>query len=165
MKNIKLSDEIKPLFQSQVIIKGKNNELYVTMSSTELPDTIATLCANNFELVSLFCAQNFDGYLGFTLFYIFEKSGIEEVLGIKVPLVGGKASSIAKAYPSACWYEREITDGFGIQFEGAFDTRPLFLHETYPEGFHPLLKSFKNDKIKTQTPRDEYQSQCACPSK
>jgi formate hydrogenlyase subunit 5 len=156
MKNTKLIDEINQLFQSQIIVEGKNNEFYVSMSATELPDTIAVLCANNFELVSLFCVQNFEGHLGFMLFYIFEKSGIEEVLAIQVPLIGDKASSIARTYPSASWYEREITDGFGIQFEGAFDTRPLFLHETYPEGFHPLLKSFKNGKIKTQTPCEEY---------
>jgi formate hydrogenlyase subunit 5 len=157
MKNIRLREAINQMFQSQLIVEGKNSELYVSMYAAELPETIAMLCANNFELVSLFCAQNFDRHLGFTLFYVFEKSGVEEVLVLQVSLNGGEVPSIAKVYPSACWYEREVADGFGIQFEGAFDTRRLFLHETYPEGFHPLLKSFKNAKIGTQTPRDEYQ--------
>ena len=40
-----------------------------------------------------------------------------------------------------------MPDGFGVEFEGAFDTRRLFLHETYPEDFHPLKKSFRNAPV------------------
>ncbi len=81
-----------------------------------------------------------------------------EILVLQVPLGGNQAASISKTCPSACWYEREITDGFGVRFQGAFDTRRLFLHENYPSDFHPLLKSFKNGKIKTQPPecQNEY---------
>ncbi len=70
------------------------------------------------------------------------------------------ATSIASIYPSASWFERECRDGFGIEFEGAFDTRRLFLHETYPEDFHPLKKAFRNAPIVTKDtvdPADEYQ--------
>ena len=94
-------------------------------------------------------AQNFNGNEGFTLFYVFEKAEYKQILVIQTDLGGNQAVSIAKTYPSACWYEREVTDGFGIEFQGAYDTRRLFLHETYPIGFHPLLKSFKNGKIPT----------------
>ena len=103
-----------------------------------------------FELISLFCVEDF-AEKGFTLFYAFEKTGFEQILVLQSTLPGNQAISIAKTFPSACWYEREVTDGFGIEFQGAFDTRRLFLHETYPDGFHPLLKSFKNGKIETST--------------
>jgi formate hydrogenlyase subunit 5 len=126
--------------------EGKNNELYVSISAQELQKAIPFLSSNSFELVSLFCVQDFNGR-GFTLFYVFEKAEFKQALVIQTDLGGNTASSIAKTYPSACWYEREVTDGFGIEFQGAYDTRRLFLHETYPVGFHPLLKSFKNGKI------------------
>ena len=141
----------------QRVVNGLNNELYLPIDEAKLQDTIKRLSENNFELLSLFCAQNFNGE-GFTLFYAFEKAGFQEIPVLQVTLSSSKATSIAKAYASACWYEREITDGFGIEFTDAYDKRRLFLHETYPKNFHPLLKSFQNGPIETQTPssEDEY---------
>lgn len=143
-----LKEEINQIFGEAEIVEGKNSELYLSLSGIELQKAIPTLSEHKFELVSLFCAQNFDRE-GFTLFYIFEKAGIPQTLILQTHLEGKEAVSIARTYGSACWYEREVTDGFGITFQGAYDTRRLFLHETYPEGFHPLLKSFRNSKIQT----------------
>lgn len=143
-----LKEQVQRMMGPFEAVEGKNNELYVSISAQELQKAIPFLSSNGFELASLFCAQDFNG-LGFTLFYVFEKVGFKQVLVIQTDLGGNEAVSIAKTYASACWYEREVTDGFGVQFQGAYDTRRLFLHETYPEGFHPLLKSFKNGKIPT----------------
>jgi formate hydrogenlyase subunit 5 len=130
---------------------GLKDELYLPLSETDLQTTICVLNQNSFELVSLFCVENF-AQNGFTLFYAFEVVGFEQILVLQTALNGNQAVSIAKTYPSACWYEREITDGFGIEFQGAFDKRRLILHETYPLDFHPLLKSFKKGQIETETP-------------
>ncbi|MGD6806781.1 MAG: NADH-quinone oxidoreductase subunit C [Candidatus Bathyarchaeia archaeon] len=146
--NTAFKEEIIKQFGQVDCVEGKNKELYVPIPEAELQKTIAVLQGSSFELVSLFCAQNFNAE-GFTLFYVFEKLGFEEILVLQCHLNGNEAPSIAKTYPSACWYEREVTDGFGVQFQGAFDTRRLFLHETYSADFHPLLKSFKNSKITT----------------
>lgn len=135
-------------------VEGRNNELYVSIAATELQKAIPFLSSNGFELASLFCAQNL-GSNGFTLLYVFEKAGFQQTLVFQTYLESNEAVSIAKTYPSACWYEREISDGFGVRFRKAFDTRRLFLHETYPEDFHPLLKSFKNGKIETATPNGQ----------
>jgi Ni,Fe-hydrogenase III large subunit/Ni,Fe-hydrogenase III component G len=152
-----LKEQVERMMGAFESVEGKNNELYVSISAQELQKAIPFLSSNGFELASLFCVQDFNG-LGFTLFYVFEKVGFKQVLVIQTDLGGNEAVSIAKTYPSACWYEREVTDGFGITFQGAYDTRRLFLHETYPEGFHPLLKSFKNSKIRTveSTEQNEY---------
>ena len=149
-----LKEQVEKMMGTFEAIEGKNNELYVSISAQELQKAIPFLSSNGFELVSLFCVQDFNG-LGFTLFYVFEKVGFKQVLIIQTDLGGNEAVSIAKTYASACWYEREVTDGFGIEFQGAYDTRRLFLHETYPEGFHPLLKSFKNSKIRTAESNEE----------
>ena len=143
-----LREEIAKMLGQFVAVEGKNNELYVPLTAAELQKAIPFLSSNGFELVTLFCTQNPTSNV-FTLFYVFEKIGFQQVLVFQTWLEGNEAISIAKTYPSACWYEREVTDGFGIQFQGAFDKRKLFLHEEYPEGFHPLLKSFKNSKIAT----------------
>ena len=146
-----LNQEIEKLFgQKLASIEGLNSDIYLPIDQVELQKTIRAMDENGFEIISLFCVEDF-AEKGFTLFYAFEKMGFEQILILQSSLGGNQAVSIAKTFPSACWYEREVTDGFGIEFQGAFDNRRLILHETYPNGFHPLLKSFKNGKIETST--------------
>ena len=145
-----LNIELEKIFGKKLeIAEGSNSELHLKIDKNEVQKAINCLCENSFEIVVLFCAENFLEP-GFTLFYVFEKDGYDEILVLQYLLEGKNAVSIAKVFPSACWYEREITDGFGVEFSGAFDKRRLFLHESYPADFHPLLKSFKNGKIETQ---------------
>jgi Ni,Fe-hydrogenase III large subunit/Ni,Fe-hydrogenase III component G len=138
------------------ISAGSNNEQYVRIEEPEFASAVAHLATNKFVLVSLFCCEGFSASAAYTLFYVFERraSILVLVLGIN-----GRATSIASVYPAASWFERECTDGFGVAFDGAFDTRRLFLHETYPEGFHPLKKTFKNAPVVTKSsvdPSEEY---------
>ncbi len=138
------------------IRKGKNNELYIPLGEEEFLKAIPLLSENGFVLISLFCAQGFEESPDFTLFYVFRLNGSTDVF-VFMRHVRTETTSIATVFPSACWYEREIRDGFGIEFTDAFDKRRLFLHEAYPEGFHPLLKSFKNGKIEAvQNPEEAY---------
>lgn len=136
------------------LVEGCNGELYAAIARTELEPTVKSLHEAGFELVSLFCAENFE-QSGFTLFYAFEKGGHDELLVLQVPLDGKTAPSIAGTFPSACWYEREVHDGFGIVFDSSFDKRRLFLHEAYPDGFHPLLKSVKNHPMTAKNKVEE----------
>jgi len=110
------------------------------------------LSADGYELICLFCADGFEGRAGYTLFYAFEKRGYAGVFIFAVPLRNDMGISVAGLYPSACWYEREIKDGFGVGFAGAFDERRLFLHDPYPEEFHPLRKEFVNREISPEKP-------------
>ncbi len=139
-----------------LISKGKNNELYIPFGEEEFLKTVPVLSQKGFVLISLFCVQGFEGSPGFTLFYVFRRRGFTDVFAF-MRHVRTETTSIAMIFPSACWYEREIRDGFGVEFTDAFDKRRLFLHEAYPEGFHPLLKSFKNGKIQAvQNPEEAY---------
>jgi formate hydrogenlyase subunit 5 len=141
--------------QSQ-IIRLDNNEIYIFQGEEEFLKTVPVLSQKGFVLISLFCVQNFEGNFDFTLFYAFRLKGFNEIFTF-IRHVLAETTSIATIFPSACWYEREIRDGFGIEFTNAFDKRRLFLHEVYPENFHPLIKSFKNGKIQTvENPEETY---------
>ncbi|HWQ48739.1 MAG TPA: NADH-quinone oxidoreductase subunit C [Methanosarcina sp.] len=138
------------------IRRGKNNEFYIPLTEEKFLKIVPALSDKGFVLISLFCVQDFEENPVFTLFYIFRLNGYIDVFAF-MRQVGREATSIATVFPSACWYEREIRDGFGIEFTDAFDKRRLFLHEAYPEGFHPLLKSFKNGKIQAvENPEEAY---------
>ena len=52
------------------------------------------------------------------------------------------AQSIAFTHPAAIWFERKISDDFGIRFPDAFDRRPLLHHERFAKGVHPMRKDF-----------------------
>lgn len=64
--------------------------------------------------------------------------------------------SVARIFSCAILFEREISDGFGISFLNSYDQRRLFLHEAYPEDFHPLRHSFINHSIIPRLNPDPY---------
>ena len=138
---------------------GKGRHVYLPVDEVSFKDAVSSLSRPDVALIDLFCAENFEGHKGFTLFYVFEKRGAANLLILRRPLRSDTATSIAEAFPSACWFERKVTDGFGVEFNNAFDKRRLFLHEMYPDGFHPMLKSFKNQPVQTRQtvpPEEEY---------
>lgn len=53
---------------------------------------------------------------------------------------GQKLASTSDIFQASCWYEREIYDMFGIEFEGAQDMRRILTDYGF-EG-HPLRKDF-----------------------
>ena len=129
------------------LLNARENEIYLRLSETGFEDATPALAERKFSLIGLFCAEAFEKKSGFTLFYVFKQAGRAPVL-VLVREAEKKVSSVAEIFPSASWFEREIRDGFGLDFAGALDTRRLFLHECYPEGFHPLRKAFKNGPIR-----------------
>jgi formate hydrogenlyase subunit 5 len=50
--------------------------------------------------------------------------------------------TITDKYPAAIWFERKISDDFGIAFGGRFDRRALLHHERFPKDVYPMRKSF-----------------------
>jgi formate hydrogenlyase subunit 5 len=122
-------------------------ETYLPVSEEEFRDLVPLLPGAGVLLIGLFAVENFAGKSGFTLFYVLEKRGSRNIVVLQLSLPNSLATSIAEYFPSAGWFEREIRDGFGIEFHNAFDKRRLFLHEPYPADFHPLRKSFKNQAL------------------
>lgn len=124
------------------------SNLSLSLDEAEFPKIITSLSSANFVLSCIFAMET----KGIKLFYVFEKSGYKDFLILDIHLFKGKIPSIAQMFPIACLYEREIRDGFGVDFEGSTDDRRLFLHECYPLNFHPLNKSFKGGAVKMKEP-------------
>jgi formate hydrogenlyase subunit 5 len=122
-------------------------DTYIPIPYADFKQIIPFLPELDIVLIGLFCVENFEQHSGFTLFYVFEKRGSRNLVILQRALPGAESESIAEYFPSAGWFEREIRDGFGIEFPDAFDKRRLFLHEAYPRSFHPLQKSFLNQDI------------------
>ncbi len=68
------------------------------------------------------------------------------ILRIKVPVgeEDPRVPSVTKIYPAANWFEREVYDMFGIEFDGHPDLRRILLYDEF-EG-HPLRKDYPFDR-------------------
>ncbi|HEY6003510.1 MAG TPA: NADH-quinone oxidoreductase subunit C, partial [Anaeromyxobacter sp.] len=64
--------------------------------------------------------------------------------------------SLSGAIPAASWHEREAQDLFGVVFGGHPDPRPLVVHDGWPEGLHPLRKSFDASRRPPVSPAEEF---------
>ena len=145
-----------PSFADERITEGPAHESYVPVEEQEFMLVAETLALHKYVLIGLFACEGFSDRAPCSLFSVFERR--EHIL-VLIRDVNGHASSVAGLFPSASWFERECQDGFGIRFDGAFDTRRLFLHEIYPDEFHPLKKSFRNQPPEVKTtisPEREY---------
>ncbi len=138
-----LSEELKKIAPKLKLEEKYQDQLYSEIAQEDFMQTMKAFAEKQFQLISLFCVEKFEGQQGYCLLYAFEKQVYPEILVLK-RRISSKASSIALLFPSACWYEREIQDGFGILFEDLFDSRRLFLHEAFPKDFYPLRKNTEN---------------------
>ncbi|MFA5267134.1 MAG: NADH-quinone oxidoreductase subunit C, partial [Methanoregula sp.] len=143
-------------FTDERIVNGPGNEYYITIGDREFMPAAESLSLRKFVLIGLFAVEGFSSRAPLSLLSVFERK--QHIL-VLIRDVSGSAVSLASLFPSASWFERECQDGFGIAFEGTFDTRRLFLHEIYPDGFHPLQKAFRNQPVQVKSevsPEREY---------
>jgi len=155
-------DELKKTFKAELLVRNmpeaQGGVAYLRVGQKSVLDIMIALEEKGVVLIALFAVENFEGE-GANLLYVFERRGAAQLMTLVVALKERRAISIAEHFPNACYFEREIADGFGIEFDRAFDKRRLFLHEVYPDGFHPLLKSFRNKPLAldlSKPSKDEY---------
>lgn len=113
---------------------------------SELPEAAKRLSAEGTHpLTAMFGRdeRRDENVKGLSIYCVFENTGTHEMEALKAVFKEGEPyrfPTLTYVLPAAAWYEREIQDMFGIVPEGHPDPRPLVLHESFPEGFHPLLK-------------------------
>ncbi|HHS93612.1 MAG TPA: hydrogenase, partial [Campylobacterales bacterium] len=79
----------------------------------------------------------------FEIITVYDERVVKERLNKQNPLL----ISISKEYPAATWFERKISDDFGISMLYSTDDRPLIHHESFPKNIYPMRKSFQQHSI------------------
>ena len=131
----KFSNKITKTFQN-------NNEMHFNAELNDMPEICDYVYKNlNARLATMICSDEQKNGGGFVIRYVFEK---DTAFIFIIVSTGHDFSfpSIALHIPAAALYEREIKDMFGLIPTGNPDTRPLVLHEHWPEGIFPLRKEF-----------------------
>jgi len=75
----------------------------------------------------------------FVLIYHFDFDGELLNVHVRIPKAIASLLSISEIYPAADFYEREVSEMFGIVFEGARRER-LLLPDDWPSGEYPLRR-------------------------
>jgi Ni,Fe-hydrogenase III large subunit/Ni,Fe-hydrogenase III component G len=127
------------------------NEIHVDARSNEDIPELCFYVRDELKgrLATMICSDERRVSGGFVLRYVFGIGDGEDLFVIVTARVyegGGRSPtfpSIALLLPEATLYEREIKDTFGLVPEGNPDTRPLTLHEHWPDDVFPLRKEFE----------------------
>ncbi len=133
-------------------ISQNNDELHINVELNDLPKICDYVYKNlKARLATIICSDERKNIGGFVIRYVFER---DEIFIFITVSTGQSLSfpSIALQVPAATLYEREIRDMFGLIPNGNPDTRPLVLHEHWPDGIFPLRKEFE---LKTKAKRQE----------
>ncbi len=77
----------------------------------------------------------------------------------EVPKENPKIQTITDIAPSATFHELEVTDLFGVVFEGNPLPGHFVLAENWPQGIYPLRKDVKANEVKLNPPSQEVEKQ------
>lgn len=82
-------------------------------------------------------------FTDFEITTVYEDEIVKEIVAKDNPAV----KTLAKKYPSAIWFERKMSDDFGIVIEDSFDKRTLIHQERFPKNIYPLRKNFQEKDL------------------
>ncbi|MGQ9759462.1 MAG: NADH-quinone oxidoreductase subunit C [Candidatus Methanomethylicaceae archaeon] len=124
------------------IKRPKDRRIFVRVKAEDFKGLVSRLI-EELDLRHLSTITGVDMGQEIELLYHFSyKYSVEISIGVKVPKSLSKASTITDLIPGAIFYEQEVHDLLGIEFEGHPNMGPLILPEGWPEGVYPLRKEY-----------------------
>lgn len=142
-------------FPSSWLIKSDGTAEYYAIPQENLENILTAELARESRLVWIFCTDESRSGGSFRLWYVMEEAGKSAFVVLVIET--DEPLSVAALYPVASYFERKISDEFGIRFRGSYDERRLLLHECYPDGFYPLKKATINGQIQPINHPEPYQ--------
>lgn len=79
----------------------------------------------------------------FEVLYLFFEGAAVLALAVRVPRGDARVPSVCGIIPSASFFERELSEMFGITVVGTPNPARLFLPDEWPVGVYPLRKDFE----------------------
>jgi Ni,Fe-hydrogenase III component G len=119
------------------------NRLDVRIATTDLLAVVGALQAARWGYLSAITGLDPgtpDGAL--EVLYHFCAGAAVLTLRVRVPRSTASVPSLCAVVPPASFFERELSEMFGIAIEGAPNTDRLYLPDDWPAGVYPLRKDF-----------------------
>jgi Ni,Fe-hydrogenase III large subunit/Ni,Fe-hydrogenase III component G len=121
------------------------NESYLEVTARDYKDVCRRLSEDLHAMLRLMFAtdeRERDGF--FRIYAVFSIPGADRFIFVVLPVSPSnpRFPSVTPYIPAAHWYEREISDLFGLAPQGHPDQRRLVFHESFPADSHPLRKDW-----------------------
>jgi Ni,Fe-hydrogenase III large subunit/Ni,Fe-hydrogenase III component G len=121
------------------------NEVYLEVDIADFREVCHELHVKKHALLRLMFAtdeRQKDG--SFRIYVVFTVPGSDTFTFVVLPVKEDAPTfpSLTPMMPAAHWYEREISDLFGLTPVGHPDPRRLVFHESFPPNSHPLRKDW-----------------------
>jgi len=121
------------------------NRLYVGLDGENLPQAVRLVFEEMSARFAIVTGVDTPSGIEVLYHFSFDEAGL--VLTFKVLLDAGapRIDSITPIVKGAEWIEREIHELLGVEFVGHPNMKRLVLAEDWPEGVHPLRRSYGRD--------------------
>lgn len=83
----------------------------------------------------------------FEVIYHIDVQGEATSIRVEVPRENASIPTVTDLIPGALLFEREVSELFGIEFEGHPEPQHLLLPDGWPDGLYPLRKELTIEKI------------------
>src|SRR5208283_1150058 len=141
---------MEKISKKAVKTEDRLNESYFEVGA----DDFKYVCRNLYEdhsaiLRIMFACDDREKDGLFRIYTVFSVPGVDRFFIIVLPVKESEPRfpSLTQHIPAAHWYEREISDMFGLSPQGHPDGRRLIFHEAFPAGSHPLLKDWSISEL------------------
>ena len=126
----------------------RSRRIFLLIDSSGLLD-IVTYLKERYGSIHLSTITGLDNGNQLEILYHFNCSNIELTLKTTVSYDIPVLPSLTHLIPGAHFYEREVHDLLGVQFEGHPNLMPIMLPDGWPPDVYPLRKNFSINELKT----------------
>jgi NADH-quinone oxidoreductase subunit C len=137
-----LLEELKKLFGNFEVQEIDEREVKIDVESDKVVGILTTLKSKGYSHLSLLTCVDWINENKFELIYILYswQNGCKFIVATWIERKNPKFVTVMNLWPVARFYEREIHEFFGVEFEGNDDMKPLIL-ELWDD-IPPLRKDF-----------------------
>jgi Ni,Fe-hydrogenase III component G len=128
------------------------NRLDVIIKAADLPDAARKLYDSDWGyLVAITGLDLGPEVNALEVLYHFGEGAAVVTLRVTIPRENATIPSVCHIIPAAVFFERELSEMFGIVVEGLVDPSRLFLPDEWPADTFPLRKDFTGLELLTAT--------------
>jgi Ni,Fe-hydrogenase III component G len=120
------------------------NRLDVAIEPGDLAAAVAALADARWGYLTAITGLDLGAQAGaIEVLYHFCASAAVMTLRVRIPRTTPSVPSVCSIIPSASFFERELSEMFGVVVAGAPNPDRLYLPDDWPDGVYPLRKDFE----------------------
>lgn len=144
---------LQPIFEKKLeknLIQFQSGQLGICriVISPQANIAAVALLMENVKDTTLAALTGIDAGANIRLLYHLRADNSVVTIETEIPKENAKIESITNLIPAANFNEREVTDLFGVTFEGHPSPGRLVLPDRWPDNIYPLRKDVKANEVK-----------------